>query len=295
MFGELPKMIGWADVVHLTGTYSPPTLPTLMICRLLQKPVVWSPRGALQRWNRTSRPALKDVWDRICNVIASSTRCVVHVTSEQELRTSKTRVSRCRYELIPNGVNLPDLDDNGGRIPDGQLRLLFLGRLHPIKGIENLLRALRLLDDPTITLQIVGDGEERYKEQLRALVDQLGLSRSVTFGGSVEGLAKSAAFLSADVCVVPSYSENFGMVVAESLAHGVPVVAGRGTPWSGLEKNHCGLWVHNTPGDLANAIRQIRLEDLPGFGRRGREWMAKEFDLNDRALKMSALYRSMLE
>jgi hypothetical protein len=62
---RLWSLARWADVVHLTATYSFPTIPTLLVCRILRKPLVWSPRGALQRWPGTSRARAKSVWEKI--------------------------------------------------------------------------------------------------------------------------------------------------------------------------------------------------------------------------------------
>ena len=101
---------------------------------------------------------------------------------------------------------------------------------------------------------------------------------------------KEAAFFTSDVCVVPSFTENFAMVVAESLARGLPVVASRGTPWAGLEQQSCGLWVDNSPESLAAALNEMRGMDLEEMGTRGREWMRREFSWGSIAQRMHDLY-----
>ena len=90
---------------------------------------------------------------------------------------------------------------------------------------------------------IAGSGSPLYIEFLRSKVEELGLSKQVEFVGEVFEENKDALFAQSDVALVPSYVENFGIVVAESLAHAVPVIASKGTPWMGLETNKCGLWV----------------------------------------------------
>jgi glycosyltransferase involved in cell wall biosynthesis len=290
---RLWPMIRWADVVHLTAVYSPPTIPTLLICRLLNKPVVWSPRGALQRWEKTRKPLVKKVWERICNALICRTRCILHVTSDKETRESFSRISNSEPAVIPNGVDVPELPNREWQ-PAGTLRLLYLGRLHPIKGIENLLRAVTLLNDRSVSLSVYGSGEDRYVESLKTLAGVLRLKDSVVFQGHVIGAQKLQAFIQADVCVLPSFSENFGMVVAESLAHGVPVIASTKTPWQDLEKNRCGMWVDNSPATLAQSIEGIRNEPLAEMGRRGRAWMGKEFSWESAALSMSSLYQQLI-
>lgn len=293
MFLRLWPMIRWADVVHLTGVYSPPTIPTLLICRLLGKPVVWSPRGALQRWEGTTKPLFKKAWEWICNALIKPGRCILHVTSKHEAAVSVARISKAVAELVPNGVDIPEALPDRVWLPDGKLRLLYLGRLHPIKGIENLLRALTTLDDGSVSLAICGSGDEAYSLGLRQMVRELGLERCVSFQGHVNGEEKKNVFMQADVCVVPSFTENFGMVVAEALAHAVPVVASRGTPWAEVEKHGCGLWVENTPESLAVALGEIKSRDLAEMGKRGRAWMARQFSWDSVANRMLNLYERL--
>jgi glycosyltransferase involved in cell wall biosynthesis len=115
----------------------------------------------------------------------------------------------------------------------------------------------------------------------------------VTFLGEVVGEAKQKLFLAADALVLPSFSENYGLVVAEALAHGVPVVAGSGTPWAELEKRGCGLWVDNSPESLAAAISRIDTMPLQEMGARGRAWMKAEFGWDRIAEKMFDLYKTL--
>ena len=84
------------------------------------------------------------------------------------------------------------------------------------------------------------------------------------------------------------------MVVAEALAHGVPVVASRGTPWAKLEEKECGLWVDNSPEFLAQAILQIRTRALSEMGVRGRDWMMREFSPDAMAEEMMGNYKSLV-
>src|SRR5947209_1044244 len=111
--------------------------------------------------------------------------------------------------------------------------------------------------------------------------------------GEVRGDEKRRLFENSDLTIVPSHRENFGMVVAESLAHGVPVIASKGTPWRRVEEIGCGLWVDNDPKSLAQAIEQMSLMPLIEMGRRGREWMAKEFSWDKRAQEVLACYNAL--
>lgn len=288
----LPGEIRNADVVHLTAVYSFPTIPTLALCRLFNKPAVWSPRGMLQRWQGTRRQLPKALWERMCR-IAASTRVVLHCTSEEEVRQSQGRMPGMPIELIPNGLELPDCKEH---IPaTSSLRFLFLGRLDPIKAIDNLIAAWTNLNGLQATLTIAGSGERSYINILKQLVMTSGLQSRIEIRGAVKDEEKEAFFASFDVAILPSHSESFGMVVAEALAHGVPVIASKGTPWSRVEDVGCGLWVDNNPQSLAAAMKRIATMPLREMGHRGRDWMAREFNIETTTRQMVQTYTELLD
>jgi glycosyltransferase involved in cell wall biosynthesis len=293
MFWRLPQMIRWADVVHLTAVYSPPTIPTLFLCRLLGKPVIWSTRGALQSWRERTRKRLKFVWEKTCDLFCSPDRVMLHVTSEQERVETRQRIIHASVVVISNGIELPELKGNQPHRTDAGMRLLFLGRLHPKKGIENLLQAMATMTNG-VTLSICGEGEADYQARLKSLAAELDLNKRVTFHGRVEGAAKEKQFAEADLCVVPSFTENFCNVIAESLARGVPVVASKGTPWARVTEIDCGLWVDNDAETLAGAIRQMQKMPLREMGERGREWMERDYSWWTIAQDMTSKYKALV-
>jgi glycosyltransferase involved in cell wall biosynthesis len=291
----LPHYIRWADVVHLTAVFSFPTIPTLLASRMLGKPVVWSPRGMLQRWQGTTHPTLKTIWERACG-FAAPRSLVLHTTSEAEREESMARLPGVEMVVIPNGIEVPDqtAQVNGHKI----LRLLFIGRLHPKKGIENLLEAYRLLNGSLsvpVSLTIAGAGDPAYTRNLSERIAQSGLAGQIQMTGEVLGTDKENTFINADVVVVPSHTENFAMVVAEALSYGLPVIASTGTPWQRLMEMECGLWVDNRPESLAAAIKEISRMPLREMGLKGQAWMRKEFAGEVTAKKMMAVYESSIE
>jgi glycosyltransferase involved in cell wall biosynthesis len=292
MFRQLWPMIRWADVVHLTAVYSPPTIPTLLFSKLLSKPVMWSTRGALQRWDGSTRRTVKNVWDRICNWLSNPSRVELHVTSEEELIESTSVITNARASVIPNGIDLPKLNGHVAPSRNGHLHALFLGRLHPIKGIENLLQAMAKAE-AKMTLSICGEGQADYQGELQRLVRQLSLRGQVEFLGRVDGEAKEKQFQKADLCIVPSFKENFCMVIAESLARGVPVIASTGAPWPGLETHGCGLWVKNDPVTLTESINRAASMPLSDMGQRGRVWMAREYSWAEVARRINERYQAL--
>jgi len=287
-------MIRWADVIHLTAVYSPSTIPTLAICKGLNKPVVWSPRGALQRWKSTSRVQMKRAWDSICNSLCDQNRVRLHATSENELTASALRISRASTVIIPNGVQKPGRTKRPSKEKGESLQLLYLGRLNRIKGIENLLMAMQKVDE-SVKLEICGAGGNGYSGHLKDLAEKLQITARVQFHGPVSGEEKEKCFVDSDVFVMPSFSESFGLSAAEALSHGVPVIVSKGTPWSEVEKIGCGLWVENDSNSLADAIGRIRRMPLDEMGKRGREWMSREFSYDVIAEKMLKVYEGLVE
>lgn len=292
---RLWRLAGWADIVILTGTYSFPTLPALLVCKLRGKPLVWSPRGALQashEWSGARRQGLKRIWERACALLRPR-HATLHVTAEVEKDASLARLPGFTADIIPNAVELPpDLPPRVSK-PGGTLRLMFISRVDPKKGLEILLQAMARLS-PDTTLDIFGRGEPAYVTSLRRLAEQLGVGERVHFRGHVDGEAKRAAFIGADLFVFATHSENFGMVVAEALAHGVPAIVSHGAPWPDLDSKGCGRWVPTTPQAFAAAIQDLRDKDLARMGENGRHWMEKDFSWESRASQMHALFERLV-
>lgn len=293
LLAALPRMADWADVIHLTAVYSFPTIPALSVARIFRKPIVWSPRGMLQRWSGSTRTTLKSIWEGICR-LASPRKLLLHFTSEEEASESIQRFLGFDYIVIPNSIELPETIS--AKSPTAPLQLLYLGRLDPKKGIENLLRACSILQRQnglSWHLTIAGDGEPQYHKFLSALTESCDISNRVRLIGNVLGDQKKQVFEQADVVLVPSHTENFGIVVAEALAHAKPVIASKGTPWKKVEDIGCGLWVDNAPESLALSIRRISQMPLQKMGRRGREWIASEFSGPSIARRMIEVYERL--
>jgi glycosyltransferase involved in cell wall biosynthesis len=292
LLNALPGYLAWADVVHLMAVYSFPTLPALGWTRRFGKPLVWSPRGALDRWSGTRKKMGKSIWNAAAAFLAPK-RLLWHLTSAEEEKGIQERWPEARTVVIPNGVEIPE--SVAHEDSPSELRVLFLGRLDPKKGVENLLRACRGASPTNLwQLTIAGAGHPAYEQSLRQLAEALGLGERVRFAGAVNGDAKENLFKKNDLLVAPSYTENFCVVVAEALAHGMPVVASRGTPWKDVETRGVGRWVDNDPESLNAAIEMMRGQPLRAMGDRGRAWMQAEFTWERAASRMMTAYQESI-
>lgn len=293
----LPRAIWRADIIHLTATYSFPTLPTLALARLLSRPVIWSPRGAIlatHEWPDAPRRRVKTLFERVARMLAPR-RTILLVTAENEARATAARVPGLRVEIVPNSVQLPPDAALAGRHwrPQGKLRLLFLGRVHEKKGIELLIDAMSRLE-PEVELDVYGTGTRDYLARLDSRIAALGLETRVRFHGHVDGEAKTRAFRDADLFVLPSHSENFGIAIAEALAHGLPAIATRNTPWAGLDKHDCGRCIALGVETLASAISELAAGNLEAAGQRGRAWAARDFSPQAVNARLRELYQDLL-
>ena len=294
MLWRLTSAVRRADVVHLTGPYNFPVIPTLIACYLTRTPLVWSPRGGFQataQWADSPKRCVKEIFEKVCAKLAPRS-LVLHVTAPMEAETSSRNFPGVECVVIPNSIDIPETLPSRTWRPGGHLRLAFLSRLHPKKGLDMLLPALAA-SPGRVTLEVFGDGEPAYLSELKSQIELLGLEKRVRFHGPVSGAAKTAAFINCDLFVLPTHSENFGIVVAEALAHGTPVVTTHGAPWAELEREGCGRWIAITTEALVQAIADLDRADLAKMGARGRDWMIRDFSTDGMVEKFETLYRQL--
>jgi glycosyltransferase involved in cell wall biosynthesis len=273
------SQVRWADVVHLTAVYSFPAIPALLSARMTGTPVIWSPRGAFSRWDARHRVIAKSIWDGVCRALCNMDTTFIHYTSSLEAETAIHAFRRFPSRIIANGVPVSNEWNRSPGISGGDTRAIYIGRFHPIKGIENFLQAVGIAQT-NVTLRLFGDGDKEYRRMLTAQAHALGIQDRISFHGMIDEKEKEQMFASADVLVLPSHSENFAMVIAESLAHAVPVIVSAHAPWSGVVDHGCGWWVPNDAASLAAALDSCRTSDLVAMGARGREWMRRAYSID---------------
>ncbi len=218
----------------------------------------------------------------------------LHATAHSELEEIRQAGWKGPVAVIPNGIDLPDLEKTPRQNASDNI-VLSLGRIHPKKGLDGLVRAWVGVQHefPSWQLRIVGPAELRHDEELRGLARSLG-AMHVTVEGPRYGDAKQALLRSADVFVLPTLNENFALTVAEALAAETPVISTKGAPWAGLEGEGCGWWIDHGVEPLARALRlamRTTREERLAMGARGRLWMARDFGWDRIAADMRDLYR----
>jgi glycosyltransferase involved in cell wall biosynthesis len=258
-------------------------------CRL-----VVSPRGTLSAFSLGCSRWLKRLMMVAGQRRVLETAACLHATAAHEYEDIRRVGLRAPVAIIPNGVDVPAGDLSKKTSKGGRRRLLFLGRVHPEKNVDHLLHAWRAVQDafPDWELRIVGPASREYALEMQTLSERLGCRR-ITYLPAVYGGAKSCEFLEADLFVLPSPSENFGMAVAEALVHGLPAIVTKGAPWGGLQSEGCGWWIDVGTGPLVKCLRDAMSSspaERDAMGRRGREWMQRAFSWAEVGRKMLSTY-----
>jgi glycosyltransferase involved in cell wall biosynthesis len=249
MLVGLSRRVRASDVVHVHSNWTFPVWWGCLLARRWEKPYVMSPCGCLSRERR-----LRSVWKKRLAGWFFDRRCLanaalIHATCEAERHEvdaylAETGRRAPRVEVVPEGVDAhawaaaPDRRFLENRFPAclGKRIVLFMGRLDPLKGLDLLVSAWRLLGDGASAwhLLIVGPDEHGYAAQVKKMIERAGLEKRVTLADPLYGDARRTLLNAVDVFVLPTYNENFGIAVAEALACGVPVVTTKGAPWAEL-------------------------------------------------------------
>jgi glycosyltransferase involved in cell wall biosynthesis len=268
-----------ADVVHNHGIWLAPNMRSQQLARRAGKPFICSPRGMLSTEALAFSGARKRlVWALGQRAALEGAACL-HATSELELGDIRSRGLTPPVAIIPNGIDIPPPAPRPAR--ERPRTVLSLGRIHPKKGLDNLLQAWSRIEAalPDWRLRIVGPAEDGHDRELVALARGLGLGR-VTIEGPVYGPGKLALYQGAELFVAPTRSENFGLTIAEALAAGIPAICTKGAPWAELERERCGWWVEQGPDALAAALGEaldLPPDALAAMGERGRDLVTRRY------------------
>jgi len=285
------------DLIHDHGIWMPHNWRLAKEARRRGVPRIVSPRGMLEPWALQHKRWKKRVaWWLYQRRDLADAACL-HATAEAEARNIRRLLPGVAVALVPNGAELPETVPAKQPSPDGRRTALFLGRIYPVKGLPVLVEAWRRARPRGWRMEIAGPDEAGHRREVEQLIQKAGLGDDFHFTGPLEDAAKTAAFARAELFVLPSHSENFGMAVAEALAHGLPVLTTTGAPWPMLESEGCGWTVETVPEALASGLRTATTCDpatLSAMGSRGRMLIAAKFSWPAAATAMLSVYRWVL-
>ena len=286
---------GHVDIIHDHSLWMMPNVYAGWATRRTKCRLVVSPRGTLSEWALGRSARVKRVfWSLLQGPALRHVACF-HATADTELEDIRRAGFLQPVSIIPNGVDVPAPEP---KLSGGRRRLLFLGRIHPKKGVDLLLLAWRAVSQrfPDWDLYIAGPDNGGYPPRMQTLAAELKLQR-IEFCGSVYGEEKLRAYREADLFVLPTHSENFGMTVAEALAAGTPAIVTRGAPWGRLEEHGAGWWIEIGVDPLVACLEEALSRprnELAARGIRGREWVRQEFSWGRVGAMMDQTYQWLL-
>jgi glycosyltransferase involved in cell wall biosynthesis len=294
---EALEAFGRPDVLHDNGLWMPHNHRLCRIAASRAIPRVVSTRGMLEPWAVNHKWLKKRIAWWIYQRTDLKRAAVHHATAETEARNLSRLGLGVPVRLIPNGVDLPadgigrraEATHNGNRVRTA----LFVGRIYPVKGLPMLVEAWSRVRPERWRLQIVGPDEAGHRVVVEKAVAAAGLEHAISFSGPLDGDAKASAFRNADLFVLPTHSESFGMAIAEALAYGVPVLTTTGAPWPVLTERGCGWRVDPTVEGLVHGLRSavsLDSETLNAMGVAGRDFVASELKWERIANQFHRLY-----
>ncbi len=263
----LQRHIGDFDLVHIHALFSFPAIAAAFAAYGASVPYIIRPLGTLNRWGfENRRPLLKRLSFELIERRVLARAAGIHYTSQQEMEEAARFRVAGKSLVIPNPVDAPDAyERNCPPEWDGRQVILFLSRLDRKKGVDLLLGAFAEVrtQNPRALLVLAGAGEAEWTRHLHEQAEQLGIASHIRWTGFLGGEEKIRMLSNADVFVLPSYSENFGVAAVEALAYGCPVVVSDNVGIHGeLQRSGAGLVTPCRVGELASALLKI-LSDAP--------------------------------
>lgn len=282
------RIISWKpDLIHLHGLFTFVSYSVLRATRYLNVPLVVSPHGMLDAWAINNGRLKKRIFFSLIEKKVLSSASCIHALNSSEMRSIKALLSDKRnlhFKTIPNGVV------SGDRLvlnkSDSKFNLLYLGRIHPKKGVAELIQALSVCKkvDPDLRhkllVNVVGWGDSSYLKYLSDVVSDLGLQEIVVFRGPAFNEDKGRYFSAADAFILPSRSEGLPMAVLEAWSYSLPVLI---TPECNLDigfQANAAIPIELDPAQLSTSLLSLlRLERsiLKEMGHRGLQLTKQEF------------------
>lgn len=287
-----------SDVIHGNGLWQYTTHASAVYARQTDKPFVLTLHGMLYPEGLKKSKWIKKMSLLLYQRTDIEKADVLHATCLQELQVIRNLGIKVPVAVIPNPIEVSDnIIRNQGSILSKKVG--FVGRFAPIKNLENLIRAWAVVTKtyPDWELVLIGDGELRYTQSLKQLATRSGVT-NICFKGFLTGEAKEEVMNQVSYLVLPSKSENFGMVVPEALLKGIPVIASQGTPWEELDSHKAGWWIEEGIEPLTAALlnaMSLNESERAAMGLNGNKLVRENYSIESVSEKMVRLYDWILE
>lgn len=297
------------DIIQMQSMWDPKYHMVAKIARKHNIPYLITPRGMLEPWSLMQSKWKKKLALALYQMKDLQKSACIFTTAEMEAQHVRELGVKVPMSVIPNGIETDGYPCRSS-MDNVKKQVLFLSRVHIKKGIEILIDAFELLhkDFPEWSVAIVGNGEADYIESLKQKIENLQLQHCIKILPPVFGEAKVKLYQESSIFCLPSYSENFGMVIAEAMSCGVPVITTNGTPWQLLngdcttmgasldmlgEDKRTGWCIDLSVENLEKTLRKamtLSPATLYNIGQRGSKMINENFNYRSVAQKTKLLY-----
>jgi len=293
-----------ADILHNHGVWEYTSNICLIWKKRLRKPYIVTPHGMLDSWSiNNSRFKKRILYNLLEKKYLSNANCI-HALNKEEARSIRKMGLKNPVCVIPNGIDLPDTNKKFApvwNIEKDKKVLLFLGRLHPKKGLENLLLSWKILaknnEQKDWVLVIAGWSQNDYDKKLKSMVSENDLTDSVIFLGSVLGDDKASVLQNADAFVLPSFSEGLPMSVLEAWSYKLPVLMTKECNLSEAFSKDCAIEITTDEYDIADKLSiffKMEEEDRKELAENAFSLASKKYTWESVAKQMCDVYQWVL-
>ncbi len=283
-------------LIHSHGVWLPANHWAAQLSKKENIPLIIQPRGMLEPWALNHKLWKKKLAMWLFQKEDLQQAKMLIATSHQEYENFRKIGLTQPIAVIPNGVTMAHNEPEALKNKGKRRQALFLSRIHPKKGLIILIEAWARIQPNQWELIIAGPDEGNHLHELKSLSKKLNVDSSIKFVGEVYGQNKSNLYRYSDLFVLPTFSENFGVVVAEALSYGIPVITTKGAPWADLAHYNCGWWIDIGVESLVTALKdatELSDEDRYEMGSRGIGYVSR-FDWSRIATSVKEVYDYIL-
>jgi len=301
MRSDFRQQLEQVDGVHIHGLWEQSTLVAANAARELKIPHIISAHGMLEPWALNNKRIKKLIYSRLFERDNIERATCLHALSRTEAKQYREFGGRAPIAIIPNGVEIPETHEPEPFVElfphlRGKRIVLFLGRLHPKKGLDLLIETWRDLSIhyPQAHLVLAGPDCEGTQVRLEQFVTGNCLTETVTFAGMLRDSMKWSALAAAEAFVLPSFSEGLSVSVLEAMGMGVPVIVTKACNMPEAEEQHAGWQIETTAHELRSALHALLANCVcrnREIGARGAALVASRYTWDRVACKMAEVYR----